>query len=66
MLPFRHLSSKHISTNIVFCHVSAVSFVLVRVLCNSPEKVYLKHEFEKGLNELNKNKKKIIEGETSG
>ena len=59
-LPFWFLMSKHCQSNTVnvLCHVSATSFPLVRDFCNSPENVYLKHEFDKAMSELNKYKKK--------
>ena len=60
MLPFWYLMSKpcHSNTVNVLCHVSAASFLSVRDFCNSPEKVNLKHEFEKGMYELNKYEEK--------
>ena len=58
-LPFWFLTSKHCHSNTVnvLYHVSAASFRPVRDFRNSPQKVYLKHEFHKGMRELNKYKK---------
>ena len=61
-LPFWYLTSKHCYSYTVNapCHVSARSFPPVREFRNSPEKVYLKHEFDKGMREFNKYQKKIF------
>ena len=61
-LPFWYLTSKHCHSNTVniLCNVSAASFPSVRDFGNSPQKLYLKHEFDKGMRELNKYKKKVI------
>ena len=68
-LPFLFLTSRncHSNTVNVLCHVSAGSFPPVREFCNSPQKVYLKYKFDKGMCELNNcKKKKVMEGEISG
>ena len=61
-LPFCFLTSKHCHSNTVnvLCHVSATSFPPLRDFRNSPSKIDLKHEFDKGMHELNKYKKKNI------
>ena len=60
MIPFWFLTSKHCHTNTVnvLLQVSATSFPPVRDFRNSPEKVYLKDKFDKGMREFNKYKKK--------
>ena len=62
MSPFCFLMSNHYQSNTVnvLYHVPATSFPPVRDFCNSPEKVYLKHEFDKGMREFNKYQKKIF------
>ena len=62
MSPFSFLTSKHCHSNTVnvLSHVSATSVPPVRDFRISPEKVDLKHEFEKCMRESNKYKKKIF------
>ena len=62
MSSFWFLASKHCHSNTVnvLYRVFATSFPPVRDFRNSLEKVHLKREFDKGMRELNKYKKKIF------
>ena len=59
-LPFWSSMSKHCHSNTVnvLCYVLATSFLPVRDFCNSSKKIFLKHEFDKGMRELNRYMKK--------